>query len=473
MDYFNDSWSPNEEAALKCRSWYEWDDRWTNGCNASSDSLICWPPTPAGVIVYQPCFQELRGILYDTTKNASRICYENNTWGLTDFNECTILGEPKAVTYDEEGTVDTIIYLYIAGHCLSLIMTTLAIFVFCRFKELKCLRNKIHSNLMASYLLAGIMWILNYTNLTDTGTFKCALLVLPLYYFTMTNYFWAFIEGMYLFILVVDTFFPDRVRLRTYMAIGWGIPLIIIPTWCVTKLLVPTKNDLDLYNQITYERYCPLMASYVDDWIYQSPIVIVLLINSVFLVKIMRVLITKIRSTKSAETHNYKKATKALLVLIPLLGITFCLDMINPSSTGLLVNIYKFSKVVIISTQGFTVSLLYCFFNNEVQSTLKYHISRWQAKRKFLASRKKYGRSWLSVKPNNIICDHQLDPKELMPWIPANNVRSSSCVSNDTTTSALSNKRLPPDTTIEIPPHPEQQPLYEDTKYYVGDNREP
>lgn len=32
-------------------------------------------------------------------------------------------------------------------------------------------------------------------NLMDTGTFKCALLVLPLYYFTMTNYFWAFIEG--------------------------------------------------------------------------------------------------------------------------------------------------------------------------------------------------------------------------------------------------------------------------------------
>lgn len=66
--------------------------------------------------------------------NASRICYENNTWGLTDFSECAILGDPKAVGYDEEGTVDTIIYLYIAGHCLSLIMTTLAIFVFCRFK---------------------------------------------------------------------------------------------------------------------------------------------------------------------------------------------------------------------------------------------------------------------------------------------------------------------------------------------------
>jgi len=451
MDYLNNSWSPNKEAAIKCRSWYEMDvDSNWSGCNASSDTLICWPPTPSGEIAYQPCFEEFRGIFYDTSKNATRICYENNTWGLTDFNECTILGEPKAVVDNEEATVDTIIYLYIAGHCLSLIMTTLAIFVFCRFKELNCLRNKIHSNLMASYLLAGIMWILNYTSLTNTSTFKCALLVFPLYYFTMTNYFWAFIEGLYLFILVVDTFFQDRVRLRSYMAIGWGIPLIIIPIWSVTKLMVPNKNDLDLYNQITYERYCPLMASYVDDWIYQSPIVIVLSTNSMFLVKIMWVLITKLRSAKSAEMHNYKKASKALLVLIPLLGITFCLDIINPSSTGLLVNIYKFSKAVILSTQGFTVSLLYCFGNTEVQNTLKYHILRWQTKRKFLASRKKYGRTWASVKSNNM-CDG-LDPKELIPWIPGNNVRSSSCVSSTTTTSASSNTKLLLGTTIiDIP----------------------
>lgn len=45
--------------------------------------------------------------------------------------------------------------------------------------------------------------------------------------------------------------------------------------------------QLDLVNQITYEKYCPLMASTADDWIYQAPIIIVLLINSMFLVKIM------------------------------------------------------------------------------------------------------------------------------------------------------------------------------------------
>lgn len=37
----------------------------------------------------------------------------------------------------------------------------------------------------------------------------------------MSNDYYLF-SGMYLFILVVDTFCTDRVRLRSYMAIGWG-----------------------------------------------------------------------------------------------------------------------------------------------------------------------------------------------------------------------------------------------------------
>ncbi|XP_050523256.1 diuretic hormone receptor-like [Daktulosphaira vitifoliae] len=438
MEIENNIWLPNQDAVLKCSTLYKLNDNleWS-GCNASSDSLLCWPPTEAGRMAIQPCFAELQGLKYDISKNASRICFDNGTWGLTDFSQCEIL-LPVVPADDEEGTVDTIIYLYIAGYCLSLVMTTLAITVFYRFKELKCLRNKIHMNLMASYLLAAIMWIVNYTILFNTDVFGCILVALPLYYFTVTNYFWAFIEGMYLFILVVDTFFPDRLRLRTYMAIGWGIPLIIIPTWCVTKLMRPMKTDLDIINQITYEMYCPLMADSADDLIFQAPVASVLLANITFLILIMNVLITKLRSKSSAETYNYKKAAKALLVLIPLLGITFCLDIIKLSSPGVLVNIYKFSKAVIISTQGFTVSLLYCFFNHEVQNTLKYHMLRWKTKRSFITSRKKYGRTWASMKKANI-CDN-LDPKELMPWLPgSNNVRSFSCVSSGTTTSAVSN----------------------------------
>lgn len=45
------------------------------------------------------------------------------------------------------------------------------------------------------------------------------------------------------------------------------------------------------------------MASYVDDWIYQSPIVIVLLINSMFLVKIMWVSVV---NNENSNGNDYR-----------------------------------------------------------------------------------------------------------------------------------------------------------------------
>ncbi|GIX97174.1 hypothetical protein CDAR_386861 [Caerostris darwini] len=37
-----------------------------------------------------------------------------------------------------------------------------------------------------------------------------------------TNFFWMFVEGLYLFILVVKTFTVDNVKLYVYTTIGWG-----------------------------------------------------------------------------------------------------------------------------------------------------------------------------------------------------------------------------------------------------------
>lgn len=38
------------------------------GCEISWDSLLCWPRTPPGTLVTLPCFDELNGIRYDSTR---------------------------------------------------------------------------------------------------------------------------------------------------------------------------------------------------------------------------------------------------------------------------------------------------------------------------------------------------------------------------------------------------------------------
>nr|CAD7266109.1 unnamed protein product [Timema shepardi] len=99
------------------------------------------------------------------------------------------------------------------------------------------------------------------------------------------------------------------------------------------------------------------------------------------------VLITKLRSANTVETQQYRKATKALLVLIPLLGITYIL-MIQGPMEGESANIFSYVRAVMISTQGFTVALFYCFLNTEVQNTVRHHLDRWKTERSIGGSRR-------------------------------------------------------------------------------------
>lgn len=126
---------------------------------------------------------------------------------------------------------------------------------------------------------------------------------------------------------------------------------------------------------------CTWMHESQIDWIYQGPVSACLVINSIFLLRIMwvsrtisnlsnehsrnaqktekvsfikkcvfKVLIIKLRSNNNVETRQYRKATKALLVLIPLLGITYLVVMAGPAE-GLGKYIFAIIRALLISTQ--------------------------------------------------------------------------------------------------------------------------
>jgi corticotropin releasing hormone receptor 1 len=72
----------------------------------------------------------------------------------------------------------------------------------------------------------------------------------------------------------------------------------------------------------------------------------------------LQVLITKLRATNNAETQQYRKATKALLVLIPLLGITYILVITGPAE-GVSATIYNCVTAVLLSTQVMILIILH------------------------------------------------------------------------------------------------------------------
>lgn len=94
-----------------------------------------------------------------------------------------------------------------------------------------------------------------------------------------------------------------------------------------------------------------------------------------------QVLITKLRSANTVETQQYRKATKALLVLIPLLGITYLVVVAGPTGDSVGNQIFTFARALLLSTQGFAVALLYCFLNSEVRTALRHRVELWRDRR--------------------------------------------------------------------------------------------
>nr|CAI5828377.1 unnamed protein product [Callosobruchus analis] len=74
----------------------------------------------------------------------------------------------------------------------------------------------------------------------------------------------------------------------------------------------------------------------------------------------MWVLITKLRSANTLEAQQYHKAAKALLVLMPLLGITYVITIYAPAPDRSTVNVFECARAVLLSTQ---VSSLIVYYN--------------------------------------------------------------------------------------------------------------
>nr|XP_027237601.1 diuretic hormone receptor-like [Penaeus vannamei] len=308
--------------------------------------------------------------------NATLYCYPNGTWSRISFyNDClnVVMNNTEERDSTTVSTSQTIFYI---GNSLSLVAVTLALWIFISFKDLRCLRNTIHTNLLFTYLLHNLFWIVYASVQTMVNESIGCTFFVALSYFNLTNFMWMFVEGLYLYMLVVKTFSVENIKLRVYTLIGWGIPVAIIITWVILKSNLTVAHTgpeagVDVEGLL---RTCPLMPVSHVDWIQKVPVLFFLSTNFIFLMRIMWVLITKLRSANTVETQRYRKATKALLVLIPLLGLTYMLLIALPQEL-------EHVRAILLSTQGFWVAVFFCFLNSEVQNSIRHHIERWKTER--------------------------------------------------------------------------------------------
>ncbi|KAM9095383.1 corticotropin-releasing factor receptor 2 isoform 2-T2 [Sarcophilus harrisii] len=338
-------------------------------CNATTDEIgTCWPRSAAGAYVERPCPEFFNGIKYNTTRNAYRECTDNGTWASRiNYSQCEpILDDQKK--YDVHYKIALIInYL---GHCMSMGALLAAFLLFLGLQSIRCLRNIIHWNLISTFILRNLLWFLlqliDHT-VHENNEAWCRCVTTIFNYFVVTNFFWMFVEGCYLHTAIVMTYSTDKLRKWVFLFIGWFIPCPIIVAWAIGKLYYEDEQCW----------FGKEPGNYVD-YIYQGPVILVLLINFVFLFNIVRILMTKLRASTTSETMQYRKAVKATLVLLPLLGITYMLFFVNPGDDDLSQIVFIYFNSFLQSFQGFFVSVFYCFLNGEVRAAVRKRWRRWQ-----------------------------------------------------------------------------------------------
>ncbi|XP_039332826.1 corticotropin-releasing factor receptor 1 isoform X3 [Saimiri boliviensis] len=368
--------------------------------------------------------------------NGYRECLANGSWAArVNYSECQeILNEEKKSKVHYHVAV-IINYL---GHCISLVALLVAFVLFLRLRSIRCLRNIIHWNLISAFILRNATWFVVQLTMSpevqqsnvvcpggDVGSRPgqaqvrggpalqrrgpqnrsgipgmpcpaqgrprprawccpcphhhlrlgvgwqawCRLVTAAYNYFHVTNFFWMFGEGCYLHTAVVLTYSTERLRKWVFICIGWGVPFPIIVAWAIGKLYY--DNEKCWFGK---------RPGVYTDYIYQGPMILVLLINFIFLFNIVRILMTKLRASTTSETIQYRKAVKATLVLLPLLGITYMLFFVNPGEDEVSRVVFIYFNSFLESFQGFFVSVFYCFLNSEVRSAIRKRWHRWQDK---------------------------------------------------------------------------------------------
>uniref|UniRef100_A0A3B4UQZ3 Glucagon receptor a n=1 Tax=Seriola dumerili TaxID=41447 RepID=A0A3B4UQZ3_SERDU len=346
-------------------------------CNRTFDNYACWPDGLLNTTVsvacpwYLPWYHKVQhGMVYQE-------CDANGQWVTTkNTSECD--------SNDPSQYYGHIRIMYTVGYSLSLVALVLALGILIFFRKLHCMRNNIHMNLFASFILRALSILIKDALLTRSrdsprhlclqwscwSTMGCRIAVVMMQYSIMANSYWLLVEGIYLHNLLVITVFTERNYFKIYLCIGWGTPLIFLVPWVIAKYLYENQECWEQNINMNYW------------WIIRSPILLAVVINLLIFIHIIEILVSKLQAHQMRYTDYKFRLAKSTLTLIPLLGIhqvvfIFVTDESTKTTIGLRLT-KLFIDLFLSSFQGLLVAILYCFVNKEVQSEILKKWKRWK-----------------------------------------------------------------------------------------------
>ncbi|XP_036002384.1 adhesion G protein-coupled receptor L3 isoform X10 [Fundulus heteroclitus] len=156
------------------------------------------------------------------------------------------------------------------GILLSLVCLLISLFTFCFFRGLQSDRNTIHKNLCISLFIAESLFLVGI-NRGDQPV-ACAVFAALLHFFFLAAFTWMFLEGVQLYIMLVEVFESEHSRRRYFYLVGYGVP----------ALIVAVSAAVD-YRSYGTERICWLRLDTYFIWSFIGPATLIIMLNVIFL----------------------------------------------------------------------------------------------------------------------------------------------------------------------------------------------
>ncbi|XP_035814275.2 adhesion G protein-coupled receptor L2 isoform X26 [Amphiprion ocellaris] len=263
------------------------------------------------------------------------------------------------------------------GIVVSLVCLTISIFTFCFFRGLQSDRNTIHKNLCINLFIAELIFLIGI-DMTEPRI-GCAIIAGILHFFFLASFSWMCLEGVQLYLMLVEVFESEYSRKKYYYVSGYLFPAIV----------VGVSAAID-YRSYGTKKACWLSVDNHFIWSFIGPVTFIIMLNLIFLVITMYKMVKhsttlKPDSSRLENINNYrvcdgyyntdlpgyednkrfiKSWTMGAFALLCLLGLTWSFGLFFISEASI-VMAYLFT--IFNTFQGMFIFIFHCLLQKKVR----------------------------------------------------------------------------------------------------------
>ncbi|KAM6168409.1 adhesion G protein-coupled receptor L2 isoform 15-T15 [Erethizon dorsatum] len=239
------------------------------------------------------------------------------------------------------------------GIVISLVCLAICIFTFCFFRGLQSDRNTIHKNLCINLFIAEFIFLIGIDK--TKYTIACPIFAGLLHFFFLAAFAWMCLEGVQLYLMLVEVFESEYSRKKYYYVAGYLFPATVVG--------VSAAIDYKSYGT---EKACWLHVDNYFIWSFIGPVTFIILLNIIFLVITLCKMVKHSNTLKpdSSRLENIKSWVLGAFALLCLLGLTWSFGLLFVNEETV-VMAYLFT--VFNAFQGVFIFIFHCALQKKVR----------------------------------------------------------------------------------------------------------